>query len=59
MNAELIKQGISQKERLIYLRKMAHEQMMSLVDNLSVQKLSEKLMLESPSLRGNGNNTEA
>ena len=42
MNAELIKQNISQKERLLKLNKMAIDQMRSLIDNPSVKLLEEK-----------------
>ena len=43
MNAELIKQGISQGERLEYLNNMAIEQMRSLINNSSVQKLNSSI----------------
>ena len=43
MNAELIKQGISQGERLEYLNNMAIEQMYSLINNFSVQKLNSSI----------------
>lgn len=43
MNAELIKQGLAQKERLAYLNKMAIEQMRSLMDSTAVQRLNETL----------------
>lgn len=39
MNAELIKQGLSQSERLLRLNKMAIEQLTSLLDNPSVKRL--------------------
>ncbi len=42
MNAELIKQNIPQKERLIKLNKMAIDQMRSLIDNPSVKLLEDK-----------------
>lgn len=44
MNAELIKQGLSQKDRLAYLNNMAIEQMTSLVKNQKITKLNEKLL---------------
>lgn len=44
MNAELIKQGVSQKERLTRLHKMAVEQMRSLVDSVAVQRLAETIV---------------
>ena len=40
MNAELIKQGKLQGERLEYLNNMAIEQMRSLINNSSVQRLN-------------------
>ena len=43
MNAELIKQGISQGERLEYFNNMAIEQMHSLINNSSVQKLNSSI----------------
>jgi hypothetical protein len=39
MNAELIKQGVTQKERLVILNKMAIEQMTSILGNMTVKKL--------------------
>ena len=39
MNAELIKQGVAQKERLVILNKMAIEQMTSIIGNVTVMKL--------------------
>ena len=43
MNAELIKQGMIQKERLTYLNRMAIEQTRSLVNSAAVQRLNETL----------------
>ena len=43
MNAELIKQGLAQKDRLAYLNNMAIEQMRSLMDSAAVQRLNETL----------------
>ena len=43
MNAELIKQQISQKDRLKYLNKMAIEQMKSLADSAAAQRLNTEL----------------
>jgi len=43
MNAELIKQGMAQKERLTYLNKMAIEQMRSLINSAAVQRLNETI----------------
>lgn len=43
MNAELIKQQLSQKDRLKYLNKMAIEQMKSLADSAAAQRLSSEL----------------
>ena len=43
MNAELIKQGMTQKERLTYLNKMAIEQTRSLINSAAVQRLNETL----------------
>ena len=43
MNAELIKQGLVQKDRLAYLNRMAIEQMRSLMDSAAVQRLNETL----------------
>jgi len=40
MNAELIKQQLSQQDRLKYLNKMAIEQMKSLADSAAVQRLN-------------------
>ena len=42
LNAEYIKQGFSQKERLEKLNHTAISQMMSLVDNKTVKKLENK-----------------
>ena len=39
MNAELIKQGITQTKRLLFLNKMAIEQMKSILDNSMVKQL--------------------
>jgi hypothetical protein len=47
MNAELIKQGLGQKDRLKYLNKMAIEQMKSLVDSAAAKRLNETLSYES------------
>ena len=47
MNAELIKQGISQGERLEYLNNMAIEQMNSLINNSSVQKFNSYINNDS------------
>lgn len=56
MNAELIKQEISQKDRLKYLNKMAIGQMKSLADSAAAQKLNAEL---SPSnLLPQGTNEE-
>ena len=52
MNAELIKRALPQSERLVYLRKMASEQMASLINNLTVQKLGEALKIETTALPG-------
>ncbi len=43
MNAELIKQGLAQKDRLAYLNRMAIEQMRSLMDGAAVRRLGETL----------------
>ncbi|WP_367116542.1 KilA-N domain-containing protein [Desulfovibrio sp.] len=40
MNAELIKQGLPQNERLAYLNNMAIEQMRSLINSAAVQRLN-------------------
>jgi hypothetical protein len=39
MNAELIKRGVVQKERLVILNKMAIEQMTSISGNMTIKKL--------------------
>ncbi len=44
MNAELIKQGLSQSDRLAYLNKMAIEQMTSLLKSSEIEKASKKLL---------------
>jgi hypothetical protein len=41
LNAEFIKQGLTQRERLIKLNKIAIEQLRSLLDNPSVKKLDK------------------
>lgn len=41
MNAELIKQGMAQRDRLTYLNKMAIEQMRSLINSAAVRRLNE------------------
>lgn len=50
MNAELIKQGLAQKDRLSYLNRMAIEQMRSLMDSAAVQRLNETLGNPPPAL---------
>ena len=47
MNAELIKRELPQGERLVYLRKMAWEQMASLVNSAAVQRLNKTLEIET------------
>jgi hypothetical protein len=42
MNAELIKQRLSQNQRLTLLNRMAIEQMTSLVGNPAIKKLSKQ-----------------
>ena len=42
MNAELIKQGLSQSERLLRLNKMAIEQLTSLLGNPSIKRLESE-----------------
>jgi hypothetical protein len=39
MNSELINQGREQKERLVYLRKMAHRQMKAIIGLRSIEEL--------------------
>ncbi|MDR1736893.1 MAG: KilA-N domain-containing protein [Oscillospiraceae bacterium] len=41
MNAELIKQGLSQKDRLEYLNRMAIEQVQSLMESAAAKRLNE------------------
>ncbi len=41
MNAELIKQGLAQNQRLVMLNKMAIEQMMSILGSASIKKLKD------------------
>jgi hypothetical protein len=48
MNAELIKHGMSQRERLTYLNKMAMEQMRSLINSAAVQRLNNVINTASP-----------
>ncbi len=43
MNAELIKQGLSQKDRLAYLNGMAIEQMTSLVNSAAAKRLNDTI----------------
>ena len=43
MNAEMIKQGLSQKNRLEYLKNMAIEQMRSLVDSAAAKRLNDSI----------------
>jgi hypothetical protein len=50
MNAELIKQLMPQKERLQYLRRMAVEQMQSLINSAAVERLGEQLNLNRQKL---------
>lgn len=40
MNAELIKQGVAQSDRIAYLNNMAIEQMRSLINSAAVQRLN-------------------
>lgn len=49
MNAELIKQGVVQKDRLSYLNKMAIEQMRSLINSAAVKRLNEAIDSTNPS----------
>lgn len=44
MNAELIRQGLSQPDRLVELNRVAIYQMKSLLDNPSVNRLEKKLL---------------
>jgi hypothetical protein len=50
MNAELIKQGMPQRERLQYLRNMVVEQMNSLINSAAVERLNEKLSTNQPEM---------
>lgn len=50
MNAELIKQGMPQCERLQYLRNMVVEQMNSLINSAAVERLNEKLRINQPEM---------
>lgn len=50
MNAELIKQGMPQRERLQYLRNMVVEQMNSLISSAAVERLNEKLSTNRPEM---------
>ena len=50
MNAELIKQGMTQRERLTYLNKMAIEQMRSLINSAAVQRLNTVLDANTPAI---------
>lgn len=50
MNAELIKQGMPQRERLTYLNKMAIEQMRSLISSAAVQRLNKTITAAPPAL---------
>jgi hypothetical protein len=60
MNAELIKREMPQKERLIYLRKMVREQMTSLINSASVQRLGVALNMNPIALpEKNTDDTEA
>lgn len=49
MNAELIKQGIPQNERLAYLNNMAIEQMRSLINSAAVHRLNA-VIADTPAL---------
>lgn len=51
MNAELIRQGIAQEERLITLNKIARVQLKSLIGNSSVEKLESLNPSNSTSLK--------
>jgi len=50
MNAELIKQSMAQKDRLVVLRKMAVDQMESLLKSAAVQALGDTLNISVPQL---------
>lgn len=50
MNAELIKQGMTQRERLTYLNKMAIEQMRSLINSAAVQRLNTVIDANTPAI---------
>jgi hypothetical protein len=41
VNAELIKQGVNQSDRLVVLNSMAISQMKSLVNNSTIKKLGK------------------
>ena len=52
MNAELIKQGMTQKERLAYLNRMAIEQMRSLINSAAARRLNETIDTATAALPG-------
>ena len=52
MNAELIKQGIPQNQRIVILNKMAIEQISTILGNTMIKKLSRKDKKQVRSLKG-------
>jgi hypothetical protein len=52
MNAELIKHEVPQGERLVHLRKMASEQLVSLMDNAAAERLGRASGQKTISLKG-------
>lgn len=46
MNADLIREGLSQTERLKKLRNVAYYQMQSLISNKSVKKLKDNIVID-------------
>jgi hypothetical protein len=50
MNAELIKQGMAQGDRLAYLNKMAIEQVRSLINSAAVQRLNTVIDTTTPAI---------
>ncbi len=56
MNAELIKQGIPQNQRLLFLNKMAIEQMKSIIDNQAIKRIESTKNTKSTKKEGRTTN---
>ena len=53
MNAEMINQGTEQRERLIYLRKMAHRQLKAIIGLRSIEEI-KRIDSKTPLIENRG-----